>query len=219
MLDLESDTCIALHGGKLRFWPHFLSAQDSAQLFACLRAQTPWERSEIRIAGRQVAIPRLNAWYGDPGADYSYSGVHLTTTAWHQDLLDLKGKVEAATGFAFNSALLNLYRSGADSVDWHSDDEPELGSNPVVASVSLGTVRRFELKHRTIPASTHRLDLPDGSLLLMAGELQHHWLHRVPKQRGVTGERINITFRSVVSAVACEQSATSCDRTPGGVLT
>ena len=210
MLDLESDTRIALRGGSLRFWPRFVPAEDCARLFASLRARTPWERSEIRIAGRCIAIPRLNAWYGDPGADYSYSGVRLATTAWHRDLLDLKGRVEAATGHTFNSALLNLYRNGGDSVDWHSDDEPELGNDPVVASVSLGTVRRFELKHRTIPAARHRLELPDGSLLLMAGALQHHWQHRVPKQRGVDGERINITFRTV-------RCPASCDRATEGV--
>lgn len=200
MLDLESDTRIVMPDGELRFWPRFLAPRQSECLFATLRALTPWEQSEITIAGRRIPIPRLNAWYGDPGADYSYSGVALDTLPWPRDLLQLKESVERATGHRFNSALLNLYRHGEDSVDWHSDDEPELGREPVVASVSLGAVRRFELKHRTIPATRQSLELPDGSLLLMAGALQHHWLHRVPKQRGVEGERINITFRRVATS-------------------
>ncbi len=197
MLDLGDDTIIALPGGELRYWPAFLSRDRSSNLFAQLRQSVPWQRSELRIAGRSIPIPRLNAWYGDAGADYSYSGVRLPITPWSPHLLAVKEQVEAATGLAFNSALLNLYRDGADSVDWHSDDEPELGDRPQVASLSLGAVRRFELKHRTIPATRHGLDLPDGSLLLMAGDLQRHWRHRVPKQRGLNGERINITFRRV----------------------
>src|SRR5690606_15955195 len=151
---------------------------ERAALFARLRAETPWERSEISIAGRRIPIPRLNAWYGDPGADYSYSGVRLVTTPWTPLLSRVRERVEAATGLVFNSALLNLYRDGADSVDWHADDEPELGEAPQVASLSLGAVRRFELKHRTIPGQRYRLEPPDGSLLMMAGPLQHRWPRR-----------------------------------------
>ena len=197
MLDFASEEVISLDGGQLRYWPGFVPLARRSTLFNTLRAETTWEQSRIRIAGRIIPIPRLNAWYGD--ADYSYSGVTLQTRPWTPTLLSLKQQVESATGVAFNSALLNLYRNGADSVDWHSDDEPELGCNPQVASLSFGTVRRFELKHRTIPKSRYRIDLPDGALLLMAGELQHHWLHRVPKQPGIDGERINITFRSVLT--------------------
>ncbi|KJS04497.1 MAG: hypothetical protein VR73_14420 [Gammaproteobacteria bacterium BRH_c0] len=195
MLDLVSEEFITLDGGQLRYWAGFIAADRRRDLFATLRSESAWEQSRIRIAGRTIPIPRLNAWYGD--ADYSYSGVTLQTRCWTPTLLSLKQQVEAATGVMFNSALLNLYRNGADSVDWHSDDEPELGSKPQVASLSFGTVRRFELKHRTIPNSRYRIDLPDGSLLLMAGELQRHWQHRVPKQPGIDGERINITFRKV----------------------
>ncbi|MFA5493362.1 MAG: alpha-ketoglutarate-dependent dioxygenase AlkB [Porticoccaceae bacterium] len=192
-----TDETIALSGGELRYWPAFLDSGQSAGLYAALRQGTPWVQSRIRIAGKSVAIPRLNAWYGDSGVEYGYSGVLLATQPWSPALAALKRRVEAVTGLGFNSALVNLYRNGADSVDWHSDDEPELGPAPQVASLSLGAVRRFELKHRTIPGERCRLDLPDGSLLLMAGELQRHWRHRVPKQPGVTEERINITFRAV----------------------
>lgn len=207
MLDLASEEVITLDGGQLRYWPGFIAMAQRSILFDTLRTETAWEQSRIRIAGRIIPIPRLNAWYGDADADYSYSGVTLQTRAWTPALLSLKQQVESATGVAFNSALLNLYRNGADSVDWHSDDEPELGTNPQVASLSFGTVRRFEVKHRTIPKNRYRIDLPDGSLLLMAGELQHHWLHRVPKQPGIDGERINITFRAVRTKPAtCAQN-------------
>ncbi|MFA5548622.1 MAG: alpha-ketoglutarate-dependent dioxygenase AlkB [Porticoccaceae bacterium] len=202
MLPLGGDETLVLRDGQLRYWPAFVEAAERAALFARLRAETPWKRSEISIAGRRIPIPRLNAWYGDPGADYSYSGVRLVTTPWTPLLSRVRERVEAATGLVFNSALLNLYRDGADSVDWHADDEPELGEAPQVASLSLGAVRRFELKHRTIPGQRYRLELPDGSLLLMAGPLQRHWLHRVPKEPRIAEARINITFRSVRPAPA-----------------
>ena len=197
MLPLGDDETLVLKDGELRLWPAFVQSAERAGILAALRAETHWEQSEIRIAGRRIPIPRLNAWYGDAGAHYSYSGVRLITHPWTPLLADLKRRVEACTGVAFNSALVNLYRDGADSVDWHADDEPELGEAPQVASLSVGAVRRFELKHRTIPGERYRLDLPDGSLLLMAGPLQHHWLHRVPRQPGIAGSRVNITFRTV----------------------
>lgn len=201
MMLFDTDETIALRDGELRYWPVFLDSGQSAALRLVLRRDTPWVQSRIRIAGKSIPIPRLNAWYGDRGVEYGYSGVRLATEPWTAELAALKRRIEAATGLGFNSALVNFYRNGADSVDWHSDDERELGAAPQVASLSLGAVRRFELKHRTIPSERCHLDLPDGSLLLMAGDLQHHWRHRVPKQPGVTGERINITFRTVQEVI------------------
>jgi len=194
----DSET-ISLEGGLLRYWPQAVD----------------WQQSHIRIAGRVIPIPRLNAWYGDPGADYSYPGVRLETLSWLPELVWLKNKVQQLSGYRFNSALVNLYRHGWDSVDWHADDEPELGIKPVVASVSLGTERRFELRPRSLAGKAAAekatgarsrgkilaLDLASGSLLLMAGSTQQHWQHRLPKVKTgnpeETGPRINITFRSV----------------------
>ena len=194
---LSQPETIAVDDGELTFWPAFLTEARARELFCQLRDQTPWEQSEIRIAGKVISIPRLNAWYGETGADYSYSGVRLATLPFTPALAALRREVEQATGFAFNSALLNLYRHHNDSVDWHADDEPELGRNPVVASVSLGEPRRFELRRRDNHRNKLKIDLPDGSLLLMAGKLQHFWHHRVGKEKQPCGERINITFRRV----------------------
>lgn len=197
MLKLSAQERIALQDGELDYLPGFLSAADSQQLFHTLQRDIPWEQTHIRIAGKHVPIPRLNAWFGDPGAHYGYSGIHLTLMPWTPVLDCLRTHVSKTVGEHFNSALLNLYRNGDDSVDWHSDDEKELGKNPVIASLSLGVSRRFELKHRTSPGLRAKMQLHDGDLLVMKDVMQHHWLHRIPKERGIEGERINITFRNV----------------------
>lgn len=198
MLATDAGEIIPLDGGELRFWPCFLDPGEADALFRTLSRESPWEQSRIRIAGREIPIPRLNAWYGDPGAHYSYSGVGLTLHAWTPALIRLREAVEETTGLGFNSALLNYYRDGRDSVDWHSDDEPELGRSPVVASVSLGAERRFELRRRDDRKQRFKLALPHGALLLMAGELQGNWQHRLPKDGRVSESRINITFRRVI---------------------
>lgn len=193
----DSAEVITLADGELHFWRDFFSADEAVSLFAKLRGETGWEQSHIRIAGRQIVIPRLNAWYGDRSADYSYSGVRLTTLPWTETLLNVKNRVESATHISFNSALVNLYRNEKDSVDWHSDDERELGNGPQVASVSLGETRCFELRRRNDHRQRFKLELPGGSLLLMGGTIQHHWQHRVAKEKHPCGERVNITFRWV----------------------
>lgn len=193
----EDSEIIALDGAELRYWPHFYSASEAERLFRLIRAETPWEQSRIRIAGREIAIPRLNAWYGDKGADYSYSGVRLATQPWTETLHRVKSAVENVTATSFNSALLNLYHNHSDSVDWHSDDEPELGVKPVVASLSLGEARWFEMRRRDNHRRRFKLLLSEGSLLLMCGDFQGLWQHRVGKEKAPCGERINITFRTV----------------------
>lgn len=186
---------LPLPDAELTHWPRFLSASAARELFQELERSAPWEQTQIRIAGRHLPIPRLNVWYGDPGANYGYSGARLTSHPWTPALAALRGRVEAITGHRFNSALLNCYRSGQDSVDWHSDDEAVLGPEPVIATLSLGVARRFELRHRSQPGLRRQLVLADGSLLLMAGPMQRHWRHRVPKEPGVEGPRISITLR------------------------
>jgi alkylated DNA repair dioxygenase AlkB len=182
--------------GELRLYRHAFSAGESAALFQGLLAQTPWAHHTITVFGRRVPAPRLSAWYGDPGGTYSYSGLRLEPRPWTAVLLAVKETAEGLAAARFNSVLLNLYRDGRDSVGWHSDAEPELGRDPVIASVSLGAARRFILEHKERRTRV-ALDLEPGSVLVMAGATQHHWRHRLPKTSQAVGPRINLTFRAV----------------------
>jgi alkylated DNA repair dioxygenase AlkB len=180
-------------------WLHeeALAGADASRLFGRLMAVTEWRREIATVMGRRVPIPRLTAWHGAAG--YVYSGIRMTPAPWNQPLLEIKAVAEACAGQTFNSVLLNLYRDGRDSVSWHADNEPGLGRNPVIASVSLGAVRRFQMKHRERDERL-ALDLPSGSCLVMAGPTQHHWLHQVPKTGRPVGPRINLTFRAMDAA-------------------
>lgn len=166
------------------------------RLFRTLLDEAAWQQHVIKIFGRSVAAPRLSAWYGDSGAHYSYSGLRLEPLSWNAPLLEIKSSVEALADTLFNSALLNLYRDGRDSVGWHSDAEPELGRNPVIASVSLGAMRRFVFQHKKRGTGV-ALELESGSVLLMCGPTQHQWRHQLPKTRKPVGKRINLTFRII----------------------
>jgi alkylated DNA repair dioxygenase AlkB len=165
---------------------------DADRLLDVLMDSIAWRQEEAAIMGRRVAIPRLTAWHGEAG--YVYSGIRMSPMSWNAPLLELKAVAEACTGEPFNSVLLNLYRDGRDSVSWHADNEPGLGRNPVIASISLGATRRFQLKHRR-RAERVAIDLHHGSCLIMAGATQHHWLHQLPKTARPIGPRINLTFR------------------------
>lgn len=178
--------------GWLLYGERFLPASEADVLFNTLRDTASWEQS-----GRPGRLfPRLTAWYADPGLTYTYSGVTHHAIPWPPELLAVKERAEAAAGVPWNSLLLNYYRDGRDSIGFHADDEPELGADPVIGSISLGAERRFVLKH---PASgeTVALRLPHGSLLVMGGTSQHHWRHGVPKTRRPVGPRINLTFRYI----------------------
>jgi len=142
--------------------------------------------------------PRLTAWYGDPGKAYSYSGITMQPHNWTKALLEIKQRIEAVAGASFNSALLNLYRDGKDSMGWHRDNEKELGINPVIGSVSFGAARTFVLRHYTDKKLKQSIELTHGSFLLMRGRTQHCWEHSLPKRITSTGERINITFRRIL---------------------
>ena len=179
-------------GGSVFYEEAFLDRAAADELCALLRRNTPWQQ-EI---GRGRPFPRLTAYYADPGVQYSYSGVTHQAARWTPALLDLKAKVELAAQENFNSLLLNLYRDGQDSIGFHADDEPELGRKPVIGSVSLGGVRRFILKHKKTKEK-FAFDLAHGSLLVMGGASQHHWLHGVPKTTEAVGERVNLTFRRI----------------------
>jgi len=187
-----------LPNGSLDLIRDFLPQPLHSPLFEQLKENLEWDQSRIRMAGRLIPIPRLNAWYGDEDAEYRYSGTRFRALPWIDPLIRIRRLVEQRCGRRFNSVLANLYRDGQDSVAWHADDEPELGQDPFIASLSLGQVRRFQLKHRRDRSiSRIDLDLPDNSMLLMGGSLQHHWIHQVPKTRKIVGPRINLTFRWV----------------------
>ncbi len=158
---------------------------------------TPWTQPEIRLYGRQVAVPRLVAWYGDSQAAYRYSGLQHEPLAWTPLLQEVRQRLERETGHRFNGVLLNLYRDGGDAMGWHSDDEGELGRNPVVASLSLGAERRFDLRRKGSGRIQHSLLLGHGSLLVMSGATQHHWQHQIARTSKVSQPRLNLTFRLI----------------------
>ena len=188
---------VPLGGADLLFAPRWLDAAAADALQAALGAQVPWEVHRIRLFGRDVASPRLSCWIGDPGAAYRYSGVLFEPQPWPLGLQQLRGWLEASCGASFNSVLANRYRDGSDAMGWHSDDEPELGPQPVIASLSLGATRRFLLKARAKDGQRLALDLPAGSLLLMRGDTQRNYRHALPRTARPVGERINLTFRNI----------------------
>lgn len=154
-----------------------------------------WKQDDIEMFGKRMPLPRLTAWYGD-GA-YTYSGIRSQPNPWNRGLLFMKQQIEAATGAHFNSVLLNWYRDGEDYLNWHADDEPELGSEPVIASANFGETRDFLLRRHDDKQRKLKIPLGHGSLLVMRGALQRHWQHAVPKRKRVAGSRFNLTFRHI----------------------
>lgn len=196
-LGTESFVNPGLPDSDIRYYPEFLSGKPADELFGKLRISVPWRQDFITIFGKTYMQPRLTALYGTNGKSYTYSGITMEPHAFSPLLTALKRRVESCTATKFTTCLLNLYRDGRDSNGWHADDEKELGVNPVIASVSLGGVRSFCLKHRKNKTLTHKIELQHGSLLLMQGSTQHNWLHQVPKTTRAVGERINLTFRYI----------------------
>jgi alkylated DNA repair dioxygenase AlkB len=182
---------------EVTFYRDFFSADENTQLFQDLVDKIDWKQESARFGGKAVPLPRLTAWYGDAGKSYSYSGITVNPLPWTPPLLSIKERIETVSNVQFNSVLLNFYRGERDSVSWHSDDEPELGTNPVIASVSFGATRKFQFKHKTNPDLRLSVDLTPGSLLLMAGATQHHWKHQIPKTTKPVDPRINLTFRVI----------------------
>ena len=189
----------ALAPREYAYQPAFLARAEADRLLEGLLGLPDWQQLRLRVFGRDVSAPRLTAWYGDPGARYAYSGVVHEPLPWPRGLAALRARLHTHLGVGFNSVLANLYRDGRDSMGWHSDDEPELGEEPVIASVSLGARRRFRLRHRArkdvLPID---LDLEHGSLLAMWGSTQDHWKHSLPKSARCDGVRVNLTFRRVL---------------------
>ena len=174
--------------------------RERDEILQRLIADTEWRQDTIVVWGKTYQQPRLVAWYGDSGSEYTYSGITLSPIPWTELLLDIRKRVERVTQESLNSVLLNYYRDNRDSMGFHSDDEPELGEKPVIASVSLGEERTLVLKHKVNKlAKPVRLRLASGSLLLMKGETQRYWKHGIAKESRRCGARVNLTFRHILA--------------------
>lgn len=181
----------------LEYKEHFLIRKEANQLKDFLLETVPWKQRTQKMYDKMVLTPRLTAWYGDPGKTHPLKEDELNVIPWTPELLSLKQKIENEFGYRFNSVLLNLYRNHNDSVAWHSDKESRYGKRPVIASVSLGETRNFDFRKKDHHQSKYSLPLPHGSLLIMKGDLQEHWEHRIAKSVTPMKERINLTFRWV----------------------
>ncbi|MGH8083566.1 MAG: alpha-ketoglutarate-dependent dioxygenase AlkB family protein [Lysobacter sp.] len=188
---------LPLEDAELAFDPHWLGREAADALHAALLDQVRWEVHRIRLFGREHDSPRLSSWIGDPDAHYRYSGADFRPHPWPDALNAVRQRLVEVLGVRFNSVLANRYRDGRDAMGWHSDDEPELGPTPVIASLSLGATRRFTLKHRRREGLKAALELGHGSLLVMSGPTQAHYRHALPRTAKPVGERINLTFRVI----------------------
>ena len=184
-------------GGEYLYDPNHFTLDESSTYYEQLFQEVEWRQEEMQLYGKRVKFPRMTAWYGENDKKYSFSGITLHPIKWTKTMLDIKRSIESKYDVHFNSLLLNLYRGGADSISWHTDAEPELGTNPTIASISFGAQRTFQLKHNETNERIN-LKLEDGSLLLMRGSLQHHWKHQIPKTTKPLGGRINLTFRNII---------------------
>jgi alkylated DNA repair dioxygenase AlkB len=208
---------INLPQAKLIFIDHFFKKEEADAILSDLTENIGWEQGEIMMFGKKVLEPRLSAWYGDEGKEYTYSGKKQTPLAWTDTLKGIKNKIELECQNSippdaelhcakcahqykaiFNSVLLNYYRNGQDSMGWHSDDEKELGRNPTIVSLNLGETRRFLIRHKIDKNLKKEILLTHGSLLIMTDEMQHYWQHAVPKEPKKQQPRINLTFRWII---------------------
>ena len=198
-LILEEPGEIKLPNAKLFYYPQLFEAKKADNLLSVLKEGIEWTQNTIRFYGKESLVPRLEAWYGDEGKSYAYSGIYMDPKPWTSELLSIKQAIEPVAGVSFNSVLINYYRDGKDRVAWHSDDEKELGQNPIIGSVSLGAERKFKLRHKQYKANglKHEILLRHGSFLLMQGTTQHHWMHEIPRTAKPIGPRINLTFRII----------------------
>jgi alkylated DNA repair dioxygenase AlkB len=193
----EAGQSKGLPPGLLDYRPNLFSAEESAYLMQKLIAEMPWQQRVVKMYDKHVLTPRLTVWVGDPGTDYSFSGEKHDPLPWTEELLMIKNKVEPLADTKFNSVLLNYYRDGNDSVAWHSDNENALGKHPVVASVTFGQVRSFDIRNKKDHSQKYSIKLENGSYLLMKGNLQEFWEHRIAKTTKPMKARVNLTFRVI----------------------
>lgn len=185
-----------LPDAELWLWPQWLDSKRAAAVFTTLQQELLWQQPQLRLFGHSIRIPRQQVWMGDSHCRYRYSGVTFEPDPWHPIVKKITSWVNQQLNQRFNCVLLNLYLNGGEHMGWHSDDEPELGPSPDIASLSLGQARRFDLKHKNLQHQLN-LTLADGDLLLMQGPCQQYWVHRVPKQAQANSGRLNLTFRYI----------------------
>lgn len=188
---------VPLEGADVQLCLNFLPPEPAKKLLRDLIVQTPWRAEEVLVWGKRHPQPRLIAWYGDEGRNYTYSGIAMNPLPWTPLLESVRSEVEDACGERFNSVLLNYYRDERDSMGMHSDDEPELGPRPTIASLSVGEERTFSFKPKAEHLESVSLPLPSGSLLLMKGDTQRNWKHGIAKSSRRMGPRVNLTFRQI----------------------
>lgn len=201
-MDLFSNTDtqnLLPYDGALTYYGQIMSLSQANNFLSHLLAEVPWKNDEVVIYGKHIVTKRQIAWYADELATYTYSNTEKMALPWSPTLLSLKSMVEDITAKSFNSCLLNLYHNGEEGMSWHSDDEKKLGKNTAIASLSFGAERKFVFKHKKTKERVELL-LPNGSLLLMHGETQSHWLHSLPVSKKVKLPRVNLTFRTIISA-------------------
>ena len=179
------------------YYPNFFSTEEATILFDTLQKEIPWQQDDIKVYGKVYPQPRLTALFGNEGKSYSYSNITMHPHKWSPLLMSIKEKVEKTTEAIYSTVLLNYYRDGKDSNGWHADNEKELGTNPIIASLSFGAERMFQLKHNAIPNQKINIPLAHGSLLVMKRTTQHFWKHQIPKTTKPIGSRINLTFRII----------------------
>ena len=184
---------------EVTYFPNLFPSAQATMHFKQLAENIDWVQNKITMYGKENPVPRLEAWYGDEGMHYSYSGIQMEPKPWTETLLELKSTVEPIAGTIFNSVLINYYRDGNDRVGWHSDDEKELGEAPIIGSVSLGAERRFKLRHKQYALNRQKAELilENGSLLMMKGDTQRFWKHEIPRTAVPVAGRINLTFRVI----------------------
>ncbi|MDG1777934.1 MAG: alpha-ketoglutarate-dependent dioxygenase AlkB [Flavobacteriaceae bacterium] len=197
LFGVQNNGAIALKDAEILYDKNFLTIDEATTYFNVLRKETDWQQDRIKVFGKVYDQPRLTALFANNKNPYSYSNITMYPTPFSPILLEIKSKIEKKINQTFTTCLLNLYRNGQDSNGWHADNEKELGKNPIIASVSLGADRFFHMKHRTDKTQKLKLNLTHGSLLVMSGPTQHHWLHQIPKTKKNIGERINLTFRII----------------------
>lgn len=208
-------TPVPIEDADVSFMTHMPFDMADEQVFRKLREETIWRHEHVVVWGKRHLQPRLTAWYGDSGKSYSYSGTEMHSLPWTNLLLELKRRVEQFTGAEFNSVLLNLYRDHRDRMGFHSDNERELGPEPVIASLSFGETRTLLFKHKRrkdLPLKS--ISLTSGSLLLMKGRTQQNWNHGINSESRPCGERINLTFRRIYPAMKVERPSSA--RTASG---
>lgn len=186
---------LKLKDADVWYYPEFFNKVESKHFYNILLSETNWQQDYITVFGKTYKQPRLTALFGNNNKPYSYSNITMHPQPFTEALLKIKSKIEQTINENFTTCLMNLYRDGQDSNGWHADNEKELGKHPIIASISFGATRMFHLKHRHQPELKHRLNLESGSLLIMKGGTQHHWLHQIPKTKKKVEPRINLTFR------------------------